>query len=219
MFFNFDCQKTLVRRHFCKKHFTELEKLRESSFSCTYHIRKSCSTNTEKCAREWACFEISLVSKILQRYFTELLCFCFNQISFVIYFFVLWRHKRYVFPLFCCNLEVPFDSSLQNNQTKYTYFLTPSRMAFVNRVYDDSNCEYWNLKGTVLKSVNFTVTYEKQSHMKKLHMLISNVGINNYPHNWWKESHWLDLVLLNNVIKEDHHRLVERNRNKSMTLL
>ena len=74
--------------------------------------------------------------------------------------------------------------------------------------------KYQNLKGSVFKSVNFTVTYEK------LQMFISHVGINTSLHNWCKEKvtgqTQFCLIML---VKKNHHRLVERNRNEFMTLL
>lgn len=75
-----------VRRYFYKKHFSELQKLHAPSLPCTCHILKSCSTYTEKRAHKWICFEVSLISKIFEKYFTELLCFCFDETSFVIHF-------------------------------------------------------------------------------------------------------------------------------------
>ena len=79
--------------------------------------------------------------------------------------------------------------------------------------------KYRNLKGSVLKSVNFTVTYEKVTYVHQ-GSFTGHVDINTSLHNWCKEKvtgeTQFRLIML---IKKDHHCAVERNRNDFMTLL
>ena len=113
-----------------------LEKFGARPCLCKYVVRKSSQTYTKYIARKWIYFEIPLISKILERVFTDALLLL--HWNFGTSFFLLWRQRRYGCSLFhCCakldrprfmnrfflfcDLQVLFDSSLRNIQIIYLF--------------------------------------------------------------------------------------------------